>query len=258
MTGVEIERSEHGIATVWLDNPRHRNALTNAMIFGLTEAFATLGADASCRAIVLRGQGGVFCAGRELRDVQALQGAGRDEVERVYLSMQAMNEAIYDAPQPVIAVVEKYALGIACMLASWSDIAIAEDGALLGYPEVHHGIAPYGAVPTMLNTMSQKALLDLLLTGRRVSAAEAVRLGLVSRCVPADGVQAELDAVLADILRGSADAIRRSKRFVRECESRSYREGIAAATEKAIEGISSPDLKQGLAAFVGRSKPPWS
>src|SRR5262245_8673225 len=100
MIGVEIERSEHGIAHVWLDNPRHRNALTNGMIVGLSEAFATLGADASCRAIVLRGRGGVFCAGRELRDVQALQESGGDEVKRVYLTMQAMNEAIYDAPQP--------------------------------------------------------------------------------------------------------------------------------------------------------------
>lgn len=258
MTGLEIERGEHGVAGVWLANPRHLNALTNEMIVGLVETFGRLAADPACRAIVLRGRGGVFCAGRELRDVRALQSAPRAEVERMYRAMEAMNVAIYDAPQPVIAVVEKYAFGIASMLVSWSDIAIAEEGAQLGYPEVHHGITPYGAIPTMLNTMSQKALLDLLLTGRKVGAAEAVHLGLVSRCVPAHRLQSELDSVLADVARGSAEAIGRSKRFVRECEAYSYRDGMAAATAKAIEGIGSADLAKGLAAFVDRKKPDWA
>jgi enoyl-CoA hydratase/carnithine racemase len=171
--------------------------------------------------------------------------------------MEAMNLAMYGAPQPVVAVVERYAFGIASMLVSWCDIGIAEERAQLGYPEVHHGITPYGAVPTMLNTMSQKALLDLLLTGRKVDAAEALRLGLLSRCVPAARLDAEVDGVLADLGRGSAEAIRRSKRFVRECEGLSYREGIAAATAKAIDNIGSPDLAKGLAAFVERRNPDW-
>jgi isohexenylglutaconyl-CoA hydratase len=258
MTGIETERGGDGIATVWLANPRHYNALTNEMIVGLVDAFGHLAQDAACRAIVLRGRGGVFCAGRELRDVRALQGAPRAEVERMYRAMEAMNHAIYDAPQPVVSVVEKYAFGIASMLVSWSDIAIAEDGAQLGYPEVHHGITPYGAIPTMLNTMSQKAFLDLLLTGRKVGATEATRLGLLTRCVPAGELQAEVDGVLADLARGSAEAIRRSKRFVRECESHSYREGVAAATAKAIENIGSADLAKGLAAFVDRKKADWT
>jgi enoyl-CoA hydratase/carnithine racemase len=258
MTGIEIEQGGHGAVTVWLANPGHYNALTNDMIVGLVAAFARLAEDPGCRVVVLRGRGGVFCAGRELRDVKELQSAPRSEVERMYRAMEAMNHAIYDAPQPVVAVVEKFAFGIASMLVSWSDIAIAEDNAQLGYPEVQHGITPYGAVPTMLNTMSQKALLDLLLTGRKVSAAEALRLGLLSRCVPAAKLESELHDVLADLARGSAEAIRRSKRFVRECESHSYREGIAAATAKAIENIGSADLAKGLAAFVDKKKPDWS
>jgi enoyl-CoA hydratase/carnithine racemase len=90
-----------------------------------------------------------------------------------------------------------------------------------------------------------------------VGAAEAMRLGLVSRCVPADRLQGEVDGVLADLARGSAEAIRRSKRFVRDCESYSYRGGIAAATVKAIENIGSADLAKGLAAFVDKKKPDW-
>ena len=80
MSEIQVERSERGVATVWLDNPRHLNALTDAMIIGLCEELPRLADDTTCRAIVLRGRGGVFCAGRELRDVKALQGAGLDDV----------------------------------------------------------------------------------------------------------------------------------------------------------------------------------
>ena len=172
--------------------------------------------------------------------------------------MQKMNEAIYYSPHPVISVVEKYAFGIATMLVSWSDIALAENGAMFGYPEVHHGITPYGAVPTMLNTMSQKAMMDLLLTGRKISADEAVRLGIVTRAVPADRLTAELDSVLEDIFRGSAAAIRKSKQFVRECETLTYRQGMAAATDKAILGIGMPEMREGITAFLDKRKAKWS
>lgn len=258
MSEIQVERSDRGVVTIWLSNPEHLNALTDSMIIGLAEAFPRLADDTTCRAIVLRGRGGVFCAGRELRDVKALQAADRSAVERMYGYMETMNEVIYDSPHPVIALVEKYAFGIATMLVSWCDLALAEENAMFGYPEVHHGITPYGAVPTMLNTMSPKAMLDLLLTGRRIDATEAVRLGILSRSVPADQLTSELEHVVADILRGSADAIRRSKQFVRECETRTYRQGIAAATEKAILGVAFPDMQRGIAAFLDKEKPKWS
>ena len=252
MIAVQVERDSRGVATVWLANPAHLNALSDTMIIGLCEELPRLGDDPACRAIVLRGRGGVYCAGRELHDVKALQGAGLDAIARIYGYMERMNEVVYYAAVPVISVVEKYAFGIASMLVSWSDIALAEEGALLGFPEVHHGITPYGAVPTMLNTMSQKATMDLLLTGRRIGAAEALRLGLLTRVVPQADLDGALDAVIADILRGSPGAIRRSKQFVRECETLSYRQGMAVSTDKAIVGIGLPEMRQGISAFLDR------
>ncbi|HEY8244553.1 MAG TPA: enoyl-CoA hydratase-related protein [Casimicrobiaceae bacterium] len=256
MGGIDVERDDRGVAMVWLDNPGHLNALSDAMILGLCEALPRLGDDASCRVIVLRGRGGVYCAGRELNDVKALQGASRDAIARIYGAMAAMNEAIYFSPVPVVSVVEKYALGIATMLVAWSDLAIAEDGAMLGYPEVRHGITPYGAIPTMLNSMNRKAMLDLLLTGRRIDAAEALRLGLLTRVVPRERLDGALDAIVDDILSGSADAIRRSKAFVRECEALGYREANALAAERHVEGIGSPAMREGVAAFLDRKKNP--
>ena len=258
VSGIEVERGARGVATVWLSNPRRLNALSDRMVIGLGEELPRLAADQTCRAIVLRGRGGVFCAGRDLADLKALQASDTEAIRAMYGHMQRMNEVIYDSPQPVISVIEKYAFGIATMIATWSDIAIAEENAELGYPEVHHGITPYGAVPTMLNAMSQKAMMDLLLTGRRVKAPEAVRLGILTRAVPAERLDAELEAVLEHLSRGSAAAIRNSKQFVRECETLSYRQGIAAATERHVQGLANPETKQGLAAFADKKKAGWS
>lgn len=258
MSGIDVERSDSGVVTVWLDNPGRLNALSDAMILGLCETMPRLAEDARCRVIVLRGRGGVFCAGRDLNDLRALQSAGPESAARMYHAMREMNEAIYFSPHPVVSVIEKYAFGIATMLASWTDIALADEGAQFGYPEVRHGITPYGAVPTMLNTMSQKAMLDLLFTGRRIGAAEAVRLGIITRAVAADRLDAERDQVCGDLFQGNAAAIRRSKRFVRECETLSYREGLAAATDKHILGVAMPEMREGVAAFLDKREADWS
>lgn len=258
MGEIHVERSEQGVATIWLSNPAHLNALSNAMIIGLCEEFPRLARDETCRAIVMRGRGGVFCAGRELRDVKALQDADLDAVKKMYDYLQQMNEVIYYSPHPVISFVEKYAFGIATMLVTWSDIALAEEGAMLGYPEVQHGITPYGAVPTMLNTMNQKAMMDLLLTGRRIHAPEAVRLGIVTCAVAADRLARALDEVLQSLFRGSAAAIRRSKQFARECETLTYRQGMAAATDKSVLGVSLPEMRRGIAAFLAKREANWS
>ncbi len=248
------ERDDHGVVTLWLNNTKHLNALSNAMVIGLCEEMSQLAEDHTCRAIVLRGRGGVFCAGRELGDLKALQSAGRDEIAEMYGYMQRMNEVIYHSPHPTISVVERYALGIATMIVSWTDIALAEDGAFLGFPEVQHGITPYGAVPTMLNTMSQKAMLDLLLTGRKINAVEAVRLGILTRAVPADSLTEHLDSVLEDLFQGSAMAITKSKQFVRQCETLTYQQGINTATDKHILGIGASEMRQGLSAFLEKKR----
>lgn len=258
MSEVQVERDDRGVVTIWLSNPGRLNAFSNVIVIGLADAMERLAGDGDCRAIVLRGRDGVFSAGRDLNDLKKLQSAEPFAVKAMYEHMQRLNETIYYSPHPVIGVVEKYAFGIATMVVSWTDIALAEEGAQFGYPEVHHGITPYGAVPTMLNMMNQKAMMDLLLTGRKIRADEAMRLGIVTRSVPAGRLAAELEAVLENLFRGSAAAIRKSKQFVRECETLSYRQGIAVSTDKHILGIGMPELRRGLAAFVEKRGAEWS
>jgi enoyl-CoA hydratase/carnithine racemase len=97
-------------------------------------------------------------------------------------------------------------------------------------------------------------MMDLLLTGRKIDAREAVRLGIVTRAVPADQLTGAYEDVLEHLLRGSAPAIRKSKQFVRDCETLTYRQAIEAATAKAIAGIAMPELGEGLSAFLDRER----
>lgn len=256
MGTIEMERDRRGVATLWLSNRGRLNALSNAMVFGLCEALAGLAEDETCRAVVLRGRDGVFCAGRDLKDLGALQDAPADEVSLMYDFMERMNRAVYFCPHPVVAVVERYALGIATMMVSWADIAVAAEDAVLGYPEVRHGIVPYGAVPTMLNAMPRKAVAELLLTGRKIDAAEAVRLGIVSRAVPAGGLEQAVDDTLADLVAGDTTALSRIKLFLRECEGLGYSDGIVAATRLAKAGTGRDGTRNGIDAFLDRKTRP--
>ena len=255
MGRIDTERDGRGIVTLWLDNPGRKNALSNAMVAGLCDAFAAITLDGEARAVVLRGRGGVFCAGRDLNDLLALQSASQAEIARMYDLMELMNRAVLDCPLPVIAVVEGYALGIATMIVSWTDIAIGTETAVLGYPEVRHGIVPYGAVPTMLRWMPHKSVMDLLLSGRRIDGTEALRLGILSQAVPPDEVGARLDGTLDDILAGSRAAQIGIKRFARTCETLSYDAGIAAATRSAKAGTRRDSgAGAAMAAFLDRGK----
>ncbi len=257
-TGIEMERDDKGIVTLWLNNPKHLNALSNKMCFDFCEILPRLADDKTVRAILLRGRGGVFCAGRELRDIKELQTKDFDTIKHMYDHMQKMNEVIYYCPHPTVSMIEKYALGIASMIVNWTDIAIAEENAQLGFPEIVHGITPYGAIPTLLNGIPRKAAMDLAITGRKIKAPEAVRMGLITRSVPADRLQAEVDGVLADIGKGSAAAITKSKQFLWQCENLTFLQGMTAATDKSITGVLQPEMKQGISAFVDKKKVDWS
>ena len=106
--GIQIERDERGIVTFRINNPAHRNAMNNDMIAALTAAFKAAAEDQQCRIVVLRGAGGIFCAGREINDIQTLQGAGMDVLNAAYSRLLELNLAAYYCPKPVVSVLERH------------------------------------------------------------------------------------------------------------------------------------------------------
>ncbi|HRO59186.1 MAG TPA: enoyl-CoA hydratase-related protein [Burkholderiaceae bacterium] len=259
MTGeIAIEIDDNGVGSIWIENPSHRNAMNNALIEALIEAFEKLSADSYCRLIVLRGRGGIFCAGRELRDLRDLHESTLEVIEAAYRRLRQLNEAIYYCPKPTVCVIEKYAFGLGATIVSWCDMALAEADALISYPEVHHGITPAPAVMAMLRGLGRKATMDLLLTGRRVGMAEAVELGLVTKSVPKEALDDALSEIVTSLLRGSPSAIRRTKEFIWQSEDAAHRSGMASAVDSISAGLASPEAREGIGAFLEKRSPAWA
>jgi enoyl-CoA hydratase/carnithine racemase len=253
--GVEIDA--RGVGVVWIDNPTHRNAMNNGLIDALIGAFERLGRDETCRVVVLRGRGGIFCAGRELRDLRQLNQSPLDEIEAAYERLRRVNEVIYFCPKPTLCVIERYAFGLGATLVSWCDMALADADALMSYPEVHHGITPAPAVMALQRGVGRKAMMDILLTGRRIGMQEAVSFGLVNRAVPRDGLEAEVSGVLESLLRGSPSALRRTKEFIWHSEDAGHRAAMASAVGSISLGLGSAETRDGIGAFLDKREPGW-
>jgi enoyl-CoA hydratase/carnithine racemase len=257
MSGKIEWHSEGGVATLWIDNPAHRNALNNDLIEALTGHYRAMSADPACRVIVVRGRGGIFCAGRELRDLRALQDADNATIAATYEKLKALNEAVWFCPRPTVAVIEKYAFGAGATLASWCDIALAEENALLAYPEVHHGFPPSPALMALFLAVGRKKAMELVLTGRRIDAREADRIGLITRAVAAAALDQQLEQLLAGLKRSGPDAIKRTKQFVWHCDEAGHRAAMASAVDSISLGLASPQAREGIAAFFGKRTPNW-
>jgi enoyl-CoA hydratase/carnithine racemase len=254
---IDLERRHDGVAMLWIDNPSHRNALNNGLIEALTGHFRTLAADPACRVIVVRGRNGIFCAGRELRDLRALQDADNATIVATYDKLKALNEAVWFCPKPTVALVQKYAFGAGATLSSWCDLALSEDAALFAYPEVHHGFPPSPALMALFLAVGRKKAMELILTGRRIDAVEADRIGLITRAVPAAALEDELGRLLAGLLRSGPDAIKRTKEFVWHSDESGHRAAMTSAVDSISLGLASPQAREGIAAFFDKRQPRW-
>jgi len=254
---VHTERRPDGVAVVTLDNPTHRNALNDGMIEAIIASFGTLSQDRACRAILLRGAGGMFCAGREIGNLLALQQAGMDAIHRAYHRLRELNEAVYYCPRPVVAALDRYALGAGIMLATLADIAIATEDCLIGYPEVKLGIPPTQTTIGLLRGVNRKVVMDLVLTARTIRGVEAARLGLVTRAVPADSLAADVEGTLAMLVANGPEAMARTKELVWKTEDADYRSALSVGVDAISVAVATREAAEGVAAFLGKRKPNW-
>ena len=246
---IRIEKKTSDIVVVTLENPARRNALTLDMLQDLAAFWDRIGADRTVRAIILAGEGEAFCSGADLSAGLAGFPGIDDLIDRALLKTSLM-------PKPVIAAIRGACVGGGLELALAADIRIAADDAVLGLPEVKWGIMPSGGGAMKLSDqIGQARAMELLLTGRLISGAEAERIGLVSVVCASAEVHERALSCAQQIARNSPVAVAAAKRGAMEHRAAMYQtlEPKERALVAAVRRSGHPET--GIAAFLARRQP---
>ena len=244
------------IARVTINRPDRRNSMSYGVMQGLRDAVAAAKVDDTVRVLVLTGAGDrAFCAGADLSGIADNAGAAAAHDGRGLLAN--LFRELWSLGKPTIARVRGYALAGGFGLALACDVVIAAEDARFGTPEVNVGLWPYMITIPMLRSMPQKTVLELQMTGRRVGAEEAQRIGFVSRVVPVDELDVAVDE-FASVLAAKSPLVLRWGRdaFYRVLEM------DADAALDYLQGMltihtQSEDAAEGVAAFAEKRTPVW-
>jgi len=245
-------RAEGPVLHLTLNRPEKRNAIDEAMVEALLEQLETARLSAEVGVVALRGAGTDFCAGADLhellasvdRSAEANVAAAR-RMGKVFLQMR-------DLPKPVVAIVHGRALAGGCGLATACDMILARDDAVFGYPEVHRGFVPAMVLAMLRRAVGEKAAFDLVASGRSVAAEEALRMGLISRVVPAGRFETDVAHVLAELAGLSASAVALTKRQLYAVDTLPFPEAIDLGAEVNALARSTPDFRTAVARFFKR------
>jgi len=258
-SSVRLRRHPAGgglVAEIVLDRPGALNALSTAMAVRLAQVCAEIAADPAVLAVVLAGAGErAFCAGADLKERNAMTDA---EVLAQRPVFQAAFGGVLGLPQPVIAAVHGFALGGGCEFALCCDLIVADETAVFGLPEATVGLVPGGGGTQLaLRRLGPGRAADLVLTGRKVDAAEAARIGLADRLVPAGTATERALELARQIAANSPVAVRAAKQAVRLGGGVSLAAGLQIEDAAWRTATSSADRREGIAAFVQKRPPRW-
>jgi enoyl-CoA hydratase len=246
--------SNGGIATVTLNRTDALNAFNSEQLHGVIEVLAAVREDRSIRVVVLTGAGDrAFAAGADIKEMIAL---GRDGAMAFGRLGHTMTRSVESLPQPVIAAVNGFAMGGGCELALAADIRLASGNAVFGQPEVGLGIPPgWGGTQRLTRLVGPGLAAEIILSGRRVKAEEALRIGLVNAIYP----QAELiDRALemaASIAKNSPVAVRSAKRLMQLAFNGQVASGLDTELHAFADAFLAVDQREGMAAFVEKRTP---
>jgi enoyl-CoA hydratase/carnithine racemase len=247
--------TEGSVATLTLDRPRQRNALSLVLMRELIAALGTLRDDGDVRVVVLAGAGPAFCAGHDLSE---LTGRGEADYREVFDACGEMMMALHELPQPVIARVHGMATAAGCQLVAACDLAIAGTEARFATPGVKIGLFCSTPMVEVARAVGRKRALELLLTGTPVDAATAADWGLVNRVVAPD----ELDAAVAELAQRVANASGLAlavgkQAFYRQLDV-PLREAYALCSDVMTRNALAADAQEGMCAFLEKRDPTWT
>lgn len=244
-----------GVATLTLNRPKARNALSRAMMTALQEALAAVGADRGISVVVLAGAGPAFCAGHDLKELRA--NPERSFYEDTFRQCADLMLAVTRLRQPVIAKVHGVATAAGCQLVATCDLAVAGDHARFAVPGVNIGLFCSTPMVALTRAVGRKAAMEMLLTGELIGADTAHRIGLVNRVVPTD----QLD----DSVAGLAEGIAAKSPLVLALGKEAFHQQIdldlagayAYCAEVMTRNMLARDAAEGIDAFLEKRPPTW-
>jgi methylglutaconyl-CoA hydratase len=243
---------EAGVLTLTLDRPDKRNALSASLVDGLHAALDRADLDAEVRVVVLRGAGRDFCAGADLDELLASAELTLAENEATALRLGSLFGRMRNLPKPVVAVVQGRALAGGAGLITACDLALAGAGAQIGYPEIQRGFVPAMVMTLLRRAVGEKRALDLVLTGRVLSAAEAQAAGLIGRVVPDEELEREVAALVSGLTAASASALALTKQLFYQLDGRTLDDGVALGARVNALARETPDFRSAIAGFLRR------
>ncbi len=247
---------QDGIFTLTLRRPAVLNALNMALCREAATAIGRVADDPGARVLVLTGEGRGFCAGADLKE---REGATLEALWAHNRSIAAIPEALERLPVPVIAAINGPALGGGCELALGCDLRWASDTAVLGCPEVTRGIIPgAGGTQRLPRVVGPSRAMVLILTGGRVTAEEAYRIGLVDAVVPADRLLPSVLELVRIVASNAPLAVRAAKEAIQAGKAYGLEEGLALEAQLQRRLYETADCREGIAAFREHRPPRWA
>jgi methylglutaconyl-CoA hydratase len=244
------------IATITLNRPDKRNALSAAMIAELQTALDEV-EKSHARVVIITGAGKAFCAGMDLEMLSAIAQQSPAENQEDSRRIAKMLRRIWSFSRPLIAAVNGAAFAGGCGIATLCDFTLAAPEARFGYTEVKIGFLPAIVSVFLTRQIGEKRSRDLLLTGRVIDATEAKEFGLVSEVVPADQLQDRAQELASTLIEASPSSLSRAKRLLISSQAAGVDHDLERAILENARIRCTPDFKEGLASFLEKRKPVW-
>lgn len=257
---ITARTAEHGVLHLTLNRPEVRNAMSLAMVRELRAALAVAEADGQTRVIVLRGAGGHFCAGGDIRDMAAARARaaeGQAPIAEVSRAFGELCVAYASTPLAVVAVLEGTVMGGGFGLACVADAALAADDVAFRLPETSLGVVPAQIAPFLVERLGYSEAKRLAVCGARLGAAEALTLRLVHEVHAAGALDAALARVLGDILRCAPGAVGATKALLARTRFSEPSAMVGAAAEVFATAVLGAEGTEGTMAFVQKRPAAW-
>ena len=257
-----LRREDLGpVVRLTMDSPRNFNALSVEMIAALSEALDRIASEDSVRAVILAGAGKAFCAGHDLRQMQAARSdtdQGRAHFEALFAACSAMMQRIGALPQPVIAQVQGIATAAGCQLVASCDMAVAAEDTRFGVNGVNIGLFCATPMVALTRAIPPRAAFEMLVTGAFIDAARARELGLINRIATPEALAGDTLALAQQVAEKLPAAVRLGKAAFRRQLGQSLADAYADAGATMCENIMLPDTAEGIAAFLEKRRPGWT